>query len=256
MNDSTTDSHGASGWFADEAFWASFYPVMFPAARMDAASDEVDAALALAGVEQGPILDLACGPGRHAIELARRGHAVTGVDLSAYLLNVARQRAGEAGVEVEFVRADSRAFVRPEAFRLALHLFSSFGYFDDRANDLRVLRNVHRSLQPGGTLVIDLVGKETLARRFQAADVHEHAGGLLLFERREILDDWNRVRTEWVLVDGADARRHVFTLNLYSACELKTALRQAGFGGVRAYGSLTGRPYDAGAERLVVVAVK
>ena len=223
---------------------------------MNAASAEVDAVRALTGVEHGPILDLACGPGRHTIELAQRGHAVTAVDLSAYLLDIARQRADAAGVQVEFLHTDSRAFVRPDAFRLALHLFSSFGYFDDRKDDLRVLCNVHRSLQPGGILVIDLLGKEILARRSHTVDVHEHDDGLLLFEYWEMLNDWNRVCTEWVLVDGTNARRHVFMLNIYSVNELTVALRQAGFSDIRAYSNLAGDPYDADAERLVVVVSK
>jgi len=52
-----------------------------------------------------------------------------------------------ARLAIELVQADMRGFVRPEGFDLALSLFTSFGYFDDAEDDLRVLRNVHRSLR-------------------------------------------------------------------------------------------------------------
>ena len=61
-----------------------------------------------------------------------------------------------------------RSFVRPDAFHLALSLFTSFGYFEDECDDLQVLRNVHRSLKPQGVLVMDVVSKERLAKVFQS----------------------------------------------------------------------------------------
>jgi SAM-dependent methyltransferase len=246
-------------WFEDERFWIDFAPIMFTEVRMAGAAEEVEGVLQLAGMtdEDGAaVLDLGCGPGRHTLALADEGFAVTGVDLSAALLERARHRAEAAGLQVELIREDMRTFVRPEAYRLAVSLLSSFGYFETRAEDLHVLQNVCRSLQPGGTFVMDLMGKEVLARQFQQAGVEAFEDGSMLFERREILDAWRRIRTEWVLVKGETARRHTIHLNLYSAQELAGALQQAGFEEVVAYGDVLGRPYGPGARRLVVVATK
>jgi SAM-dependent methyltransferase len=243
-------------WFEDEAFWIDFYSFMFPPERIAKAAAEVDAVLALTGLRPGRVLDLSCGPGRHAVEFARRGFQVTGVDLSAYLLNVAASRAEAIPVEVEFVREDIRTFARPETYRLVVSLFSSFGYFADREQDLHVLRNVYQSLAPGGSFVLDLVGKENAVRRYQPAIVHALDDGSTLFEKIVIHDDWSRVRTEWFLIRGENVRRHTFALNLYSAQEMKQALRDAGFQDVTVYGDLAGHPYGVDAERLVAVAVK
>ena len=140
-------------WFADEAFWAEVYPFEFPDPVIDAGVAQVDKALAIGGVRGGDALDLGCGPGRHAIPLARHGFRVTGVDLSSFHLARARERSTAAGLAIELVQSDMRAFVRAEGFDLALSIFTSFGYFDDPADDLRVLQNVQRSLRPGGVRI-------------------------------------------------------------------------------------------------------
>lgn len=136
-------------WFAAEAFWAAVYPFEFPDPVVDAGMAQVDRPIGLAGGRAGDTLDLGCGPGRHTVPLARRGFRVTAVDLWAFDLARARERVVAAGVD-ELVQANTRAFARPEAFDLALGLFTTLGYFEDARDDLRVLQNVHHSLRPGG----------------------------------------------------------------------------------------------------------
>ena len=88
------------------------------------------------------------GPPRGRPRATRFG--VTAVDLSPALLAIARERAETAGVSIDFVAADMRAFVRPDTFDLAVCLFTSFGYFDAH-DDLAVLTNVLSSLRRGGS---------------------------------------------------------------------------------------------------------
>ena len=103
-------------WFEQEDFWRDLYPYMFPPERFAAAGEQVSQILGLTGITSGAVLDLCCGPGRHAIALANRRLAVTGVDASPFLLERARERAAEAGVTVEWIQDDMRHFVRPGAF--------------------------------------------------------------------------------------------------------------------------------------------
>src|SRR4029079_1480712 len=76
------------------------------------------------------VLDVPCGSGRHSIELARRGHRVTGVDISAEAIAHARGAAAEAGVEVDLVRDEMRALPRTGAVDAALCMGNSVGYLD------------------------------------------------------------------------------------------------------------------------------
>ena len=244
-------------WFEDESLWTELYPVMFPEERIRLGEDEVAKVLALAGPAEPQgraALDLCCGPGRHAVALARRGLRVTGVDRTRFLLDRARDRARLAGVAVEFVEADMRDFRRPAAFDLAISLFTSFGYFADRADDVTVLRNVRESLRTHGALVIDVVGKEWLARHFQPTRTTDFADGAVLVDRCRVVEDWTRVENEWILVRDGRARTFRLRLNVYSGQELRERLLQAGFARVDLYGNLDGAPYDREASRLVAVA--
>src|SRR5438128_2049859 len=124
-------------WFENDAFWQTFYQWMYDERRFATAADEVGGVLTLSGIEKGTALDLCCGPGRHSLVLAQKGFEVTAVDRSPFLLGKARERT--AGSRIEFIEADMREFVRAGAFDLILNLFTSFGYFENTDDDLKVL---------------------------------------------------------------------------------------------------------------------
>ncbi len=243
-----------SEWFEDDSFWKELYPFMFSERRFNVAEDEAKGIRALSKLERGDVLDLACGPGRHAVALAKAGFRVTGVDISPSLLEKAASLAQAQNVDVEWVQADMRHFLRPEAFDLAISIFTSFGYFDDKQDDLAVLRNIRRNLRPGGILVMELMGKEILARGFLPATSEDLADGRLLIQRREIFDDWTRIRNQWILIEGGKATMFRFQHTVYSGQELRDRLLDTGFSDVRLFGGLDGSEYGLNARRLVAVA--
>jgi SAM-dependent methyltransferase len=212
-------------WHEDEEFWRKFDPWLFPDERWEKAAEEVDLALELLELPEGAaVLDLCCGPGRHSLELARRGYRVTGVDRTGDYLAEGRRRAAEEGLDVEFVCADMREFVRADAFDAVLNLFTSFGYFDAPDDDRIVAANLHWSLRGGGGLLMDVMGREVLARKFTPRDWRERDGALMLEERR-IVDDWSRVESRWILVEDGRRSESTISVRLYSAGELGALLR-------------------------------
>lgn len=243
-------------WFEDDDFWRDFYVAMFPSERFAAAEEQTKQVLALTHFNGKSVLDLCCGPGRHSTTLAQHGLQVTGVDRSRFLLAKARERANAVGVSVEWVEEDMRRFERKAAFDLACCLFTSFGYFEDEADNLRVLKNVHANLAKGGAFVIDVMGKERLARRWQEAICTNLEDGSLLLQRPEVCADWTRIRNEWALIKDGRARSFRFEHTIYSGRELKSLLREAGFGRVELYGNLEGGTYGIDAERLIAIAHK
>jgi ubiquinone/menaquinone biosynthesis C-methylase UbiE len=243
-------------WFENELFWRELYPYMFDERRFAQADKQVRNILKLTGIRRGAVLDLCCGPGRHSVALAKRGFQVTAVDRTRFLLNKARRHARSARAKIEFVHSDMREFVRPGAYRLVLNLWTSFGYFDKKDDDRRALRNMFVSLQPRGVCVIDVFGKERLAKIMQASHATRHADGSLMVELHEIFDDWTRIRNEWILIKRNKVRSFKFHHTLYSGQELKDLLRQAGFAEVKLYGEFDGQPYGPDAPRLIAVARK
>jgi SAM-dependent methyltransferase len=229
-------------------------PALASPLRAKVAIDDARALASLLGLAVPVhILDVGCGAGMHAIELARLGHAVTGLDRTAALLAVARERSAGAGVQVAWLLADMRDFALDTPVDVALSLYASFGYFESRDEDLATLHSIHRALAPGGRAVLDVLGKEIAGAAF-APRSWATFEGVTLLEERSILPGWEWTESRWTILQGAETRKHVTRQRLYSAVELRDLLREVGFGRVDVFGGLDGRPYDRSAQRLVAVA--
>ena len=101
------------------------------------------------------ILDLGCGTGNHDLLLARRGHEVTGLDLSEAQLAIARRKAREARLPVRFVRGDMRSFRLGRSFDAAVCLFGAIGYLTHPSDLVSCLRSLRRHLGPNAVFVFE-----------------------------------------------------------------------------------------------------
>jgi len=100
------------------------------------------------------ILDIGCGTGRHAIELARRGYSITGIDLSASQLERARQKAKEAGVGVKFLQINACSLPFKNEFDFAIMLCEGgFSLQETDALNFRILEGAERALRSPGKLI-------------------------------------------------------------------------------------------------------
>ncbi len=241
-------------WHESDEFWALRERFMFGPAAWDRAPTEVDQILALLGIQPGAkILDLCCGPGRHSLELARRGFTVTGVDRTQAYLAQAEEVARDEELTIEFVLDDMREFRRDDSFDAAINMFTSFGYFEDIADDRLVLENLHSSLRPGGRVLMEMMGKEVLARRFLPRSWTEAEGALMLAER-SVDPDWTWIRNREIYI--VNGQRHEVDMDhrIYSGGELRFLLESSGFEDVKLYGDLAEAPYNPNARRLVATA--
>lgn len=245
-------------WHETDEFWHLLEPVIFSESIRANAASEVEQIVKLLGLAAGAhLLDMPCGPGRHSLEFLKRGFRVTGVDRTVRYLDEACRSGEPFAPRAEWVRADMREFRRDGGFDAAINLFTSIGYFEDPFDDLRILRNFAASLKPGAPLVIDIMGREVLARIFREREWRELPDGSIFLEERRAVRNWTRIANRWLLVRPDGTRyesRH--ELRLFSGQELELLLRDAGFGSVRILGSYAGVPYDQNAPRLVAVATK
>ena len=258
-------------WFDDDNFWKYYAPVIFDEKHWAEVPDVADAVTRLAGLQLynensgsdcGPrVLDLCCGMGRITAELARRGFAATGVDLSRLLLETARDDAAYEQLDIEYIEEDARSFRRPLFFDTAVNLYISFGYFENPAEDLLLVRNVYESLKPGGSFIIETLGKEIAVRDFTPGEWFRKAGYTVLTEY-EAADSWGSLKNRWILIPDSDEPQvpwrieKTFTQRLYAATELRALFFEAGFSTVELYGGWDERPYDQGAEALIAVGRK
>ncbi len=243
-------------WYEDESFWKAFEPTLFNQERLDVTAEEIDHIVKLLALEKGAkILDLCCGIGRHSLELARRGYQVVGVDLTEEYLASARRQAENENLDVKFVRNDMRRFCQIESFDAVINMFTAFGYFEVQAENKRVLVNTYCSLRKGGALILDMIGKEVLARIYQERDWHEDDGRIFLRECK-MKQNWSWADNRWIVLENGKIREFKFGHRIYSAVEIADLLKECGFSSVSIYGDLEGADYDNNAKRLIAVARK
>jgi SAM-dependent methyltransferase len=222
-------------------------------------SAEVDFIVHALGLEAGDeVLDVACGTGRHAIELAKLGIEVTGIDFNGAILDVAERRSAEQLVEVLFLKKDMRCLQFREEFDAAYSYWTSFGYFADESHDYVVLRRIAESLRPGGKFLLELLSTETLLPVFQPERISplDESGRNQLRNRDRLDLESGRVESEWTFVESGRERTSHASLRLYSYRELCAMLREAGFDRIEGFDSKSGQPFAPGAKRLALVATK
>lgn len=203
------------------------------------------------------VLDIPCGTGRHALRLARRGASVLGVDITEAYLKEAR-RKGARVPNARFVRGDMRRIPLEGEFDAAINLWTSFGYFADPADDLRVLRGVARALKPGGLFLIDLNDFAAIRQRGRVRNWAKRADGSYLLEEAVFVGGWDpKSLNEWtILRPGRKPVRARFFVRGYDRARLFALLRKAGLTPLRTWTALAYGPSSRDGLRLVVLSRK
>ncbi|MEX0822643.1 MAG: methyltransferase domain-containing protein [Rhodothermales bacterium] len=187
------------------------------------------------------VLDLCCGHGRHAIELARRGYSrVEGLDRSRYLIRKAREAARREGLSMRFREGDSRRLSYPaRTFDAVLLAGNSFGYFDSREENLKVLQESGRVLKENGRLLLDVVDANYLREHFAPRSWEWLDARHFVCRERTLSEDGSRLFSREVITNTEEG---VLADQFYAEClfndeELRSLLEEAGFEDVEPAGS-------------------
>ena len=203
------------------------------------------------------LLDIGCGYGRHAMELAARGFRTVGLDLSLPLLIRATDAARRVGVNVDFVHGDMRDMTFENEFDGAYCFFSTFGYFDDETNR-RVASGICRSLKPGGRFVLDLLNRDCLIGDLPTR-VWWQGHGCVVLEEVDFNYFTSRleVQRQIILEDGRQLVQDI-SIRVYSLHEIGKILHHAGFRVLEVSGNfeLRNRFYGTESRQLLIVAEK
>lgn len=216
----------------------------------------------------GKILELACGSGRVLLPLARAGHELTGVDSSEEMLDLARMRLEEAGVEkcCRLVKQDLCQLHLDQKFRLAFIALGSFAHITSRRAQQQALASVKEHLSPGGTFIIDISNadvrymEELSGQMLHQGTWRQRDGTMLthfvspasatdqhLLELTHFYDQHQQ---------GGEVQRTVVNtfLYLFERNEIELLLEQAGFVVKDIYGDYDLSPFHLESPRLICIA--
>ena len=202
------------------------------------------------------LLDVPCGDGRLALELARRGYRTTGVDISADFLAAARDSAERESLSVCWRHSDMRDLPWTGQFDGAFCGGSSFGFLGD-AGDAAFLAAVSRALKPGARFAIDAIkAAEVLLPQFRERNEMEVSGLRFVGENSyDHRSGWMDSRYTITDPSGREETREA-AHRVYTYREVLQMLQTAGFEECSAFGSLSGTPFRLGSPRLILVAEK
>lgn len=216
----------------------------------------------------GKILELACGSGRALLPLARDGYTLTGVDTSASMLAIARQRLQEEGLlsRCTLAQQDMCALQLEQKFRLAFIALGSFAHITSRTQQQRALASIRAHLSPGGTFIIDISNAD--------ARYLEDLGGQMLHQGTWTREDGSYLTHFLTPATSSDrhllelthfydqyqqngtVQRTISTMHLYlfERAEMELLLEQAGFQVKDVYGDYDLSPYRLDSPRMICIA--
>lgn len=237
-------------------WWSTFFEgaaldvlrVMFSPEYTRAEADFLEKFLRL---EPGAkVLDVPCGFGRLSLELAGRGHDLTGIDLCGEAVEEARASAAGRGLAVAFERRDMRDLPWEGLFDAAFCLGGSFAYLDDEGN-LEFLRAASKALKPGGRFAVD-ASAAAEAILPSLPDTHRTWGTLgdyhvLRHARHEPRE--GRLYVEYTFISGGKVEKKEASYRTYTYRQLVEILDAAGFEEIEGYGGLAGEPFTVDGSR-------
>ena len=199
------------------------------------------------------LLDLPCGHGRHAVEVASWGLEVTGLDLTADFLAVAGAAAAAQGVRLRLVRGDMRWMPFADgAFDVAICMFTSLGYFDQMAENQVVLDEFGRVVRSGGQLLLDLANIEYV--RHQPESGYWEKDGTRVATQYLWHEATQRAETRRQ-VTFADGREETYesSVRLFEPGEIEAMLKRAGWQITARWGTYNEDPVAAANPRRILL---
>ena len=202
------------------------------------------------------ILDLYCGYGRHAIELAKNGYQVTGLDATSDFLDIAAQKAQEAQVALQLRQCDMRELDYQEQFDAVINMFAAFGFFSD-AENAKVIGLTAAALRSRGLFLIDLLNRDWMIHNNLNRYWRHPSGEYVLSYKVELQKSGITVMKRELTNQTTNMKtQHSFVLRAYSLPEITDILTQHQLTPLKIYGGFDGSAYSTKTPRMIILAQK
>lgn len=238
-------------WFA-EWFDTTYYHTLYKNRNDEEAEQFISKLLSFLNLkENASVLDLACGKGRHSVTLNKHGLTVLGVDLAPNSIQEARksQKTG-----LSFDVHDMREVIEGKSFDAIFNLFTSFGYFDDLQDNVRVIQSMHTMLNDEGILVIDFMNASKVIANLVTKEEKEIDGIHFNIER---VYDGQHIFKHIKFTDAGKDFHFTERVQALRKDDFYDLLAQNKFEIIRTFGDFSLNDFDENtSDRLIIIARK
>lgn len=233
-------------------FDSPYYPILYKNRDETEAAFFIDRLIKyLNPSEDAKFLDMACGRGRHSIQIHEKGFDVTGIDLSKNSISEAKKHEDQS---LHFFVHDMRQTFQTAQFDYVLNLFTSFGYFDSRKENEDVLNAAYETLKEDGDLVIDFLNPEKIKKQIKESETKE-ISGIIFKIRRSYEDGWIIKKIE--IQDGSESFEFEERVWAIEHEVFKSMLTGCGFEILDTFGNYNMNAYNPDdSERQIIIARK
>lgn len=245
MSDSTAKN--SENWFSTW-FDTPYYHILYKNRNDEEAQTFMDNITHYLNMpENGTILDLACGKGRHSIYLNKLGYQVTGVDLSENSIAIAKESSNET---LQFKTHDMREPMN-ETYDAVFNLFTSFGYFDTHEDNIKTLKAIKESINEYGFGVIDFFNADFIIENLVAEETKEIEG--ITFHIKRSVED-KKIIKEIRFEDKGESFFFTEKVSAFTLADFEAMMEEAGIYLLEIFGDYKLRKfYKSQSERLILL---
>ena len=245
MSDSTAKN--SENWFSTW-FDTPYYHILYKNRNDEEAQGFMDNITNYLNMpENGTILDLACGKGRHSIYLNQLGYQVTGVDLSENSIAIAQESSNET---LQFKTHDMREPMN-ETFDAVFNLFTSFGYFDTHEDNIKTLKAIKESINEYGFGVIDFFNADFIIENLVAEETKEIDG--ITFHIKRSVEN-KKIIKEIRFKDKGESFFFTEKVSAFTLTDFEEMMEEAGIYLLEIFGDYKLRKfYKSQSERLIMI---
>jgi len=240
-------------------WWHEFFPVFRPffgkvSAQTTRAS--VSYVIKKLGLKKGmSFLDCPSGYGRIAVQLARQGVKVTGVDITQSYLDELDRTAERHKLPIRTQHNDMRRIKFKDEFDAAGNLWTSFGYFEKESDNVLTLKRMYNALKPGGKFMLHVINRDWIMAHYQPRGWQE-IGDMKSLESRHFEFETSINRGIWIFIKDGKETRVRGDIRMYSYHELIAMFTKVGFTDIQGYGSVKDEPIDQNRMMMFITGTK
>ena len=197
------------------------------------------------------VLDLGCGRGRHSKTLSEFFKTLDGIDISKENIDFAKSNKSK---NQNFYLSDMRNFKMSNSYGYIFNLFTSFGYFDELSDNVKVLENCNHHLKKNGLLIIDFLNAKKIKKTIKNIQEIKTINNIIFEIDKYILN--NYIFKKIKIIDGDSVLNFVEKVQLFELDDFIEMLEKTGFTEISAFGDYKMNPYRTNSNRLILCAKK